>query len=243
MAAGAALVVGASGGIGAALAEHWQQSGSYSRVLAASRQPALLPPPWAAAALHCDYTQPDSLPRLAEAVREQLQGDVLGTVCVCTGILHGPGARPERRLAALQPEAYLQLMQINALGPLLLLNALLPLLPRQGLSRVCVLSARVGSIEDNRLGGWYSYRCSKAALNQGLRSLAVEMGRTHPDCVLTAYHPGTVDTALSRPFQSGVDPALLKSPAEAAACLDAVLQARTHPGELFVDWAGKTIPF
>ena len=134
--------------------------------------------------------------------------------------------------------------QVNAIGPALVAKHFLPRLPKDRPARFAVLSARVGSIEDNRLGGWYGYRASKAALNMLVRSLAIELARTRPLAVCVALHPGTVDTALSRPFQRNVAAQKLFTPAYAAGRLLDVLDG-LGPGDSggFYAYDGTRIPF
>ena len=132
---------------------------------------------------------------------------------------------------------------VNAIGPALVAKHVLPLLPRQGKSVFAALSARVGSISDNRLGGWYGYRASKAALNQLIRTLAIELARQRKDAVCVALHPGTVDSALSRPFQGGVSENKLFAPAFAAERLLSVIDEidASASGQLLA-WDGQVIP-
>ena len=134
--------------------------------------------------------------------------------------------------------------RINAIGPALVAKHVLPLVPKAGKSVFAILSARVGSIEDNRLGGWYGYRASKAALNQFVRTFAIELGRQKPEAVCVALHPGTVATALSQPFQTGSKIQKAFSPAYSAERLLAVTNALTaaHTGQFFA-WDGQPIPF
>jgi NAD(P)-dependent dehydrogenase (short-subunit alcohol dehydrogenase family) len=131
---------------------------------------------------------------------------------------------------------------INAAGPAQIARLLLPAMPRDRRTLFAALSARVGSISDNRLGGWHSYRASKAALNMLIRCLAIEQARSHPQAVCVALHPGTVDTGLSKPFQAGVKPDQLFAPAKAAGHLLAVLDALapSQSGRLFA-WDGKEL--
>ncbi len=134
-------------------------------------------------------------------------------------------------------------MRVNAIGPALVAKHLLPLLPRDGRSVFAALSARVGSIGDNRLGGWHGYRASKAALNMLLRCLHVELVRTRPEALCVGLHPGTVDTPLSRPFQRGVPEGRLFTPEDAAARLLAVLDGlRAEHGGCVLDHAGVVVP-
>ena len=164
-------------------------------------------------------------------------------VIVATGVLHGDGFAPERTLRQVDAGAMAHVLQVNSIGPALAAKHFLPLMPRQGRSLFAALSARVGSIGDNRLGGWMSYRASKAALNQLIRCFAIEMARTHRDAVVVGLHPGTVDTPLSRPFQANVPEGKLFGPDFSAAALLDVLDRLTpqESGGCF-DWAGARIP-
>jgi NAD(P)-dependent dehydrogenase (short-subunit alcohol dehydrogenase family) len=131
---------------------------------------------------------------------------------------------------------------INSIGPALMAAALLPLMPRGRKTVLAALSARVGSIADNRLGGWHSYRASKAALNQLIHTMAIEQARRNPDQILLALHPGTVDSGLSKPFQKGVK--TLFTPEESARHLLSVIDGATPAQSgLLIDWAGAVIPF
>lgn len=137
-----------------------------------------------------------------------------------------------------------RLYAINAIGPALIAKHMLPLLPRARKSVFAALSARVGSIADNRLGGWHGYRASKAALNQLIRTCAIEMAIKNKRAICVTLHPGTVDTRLSQPFQSGLAPERLFTPEVSAARLLDVIDALTpaHSGQLFA-WDGQPIPF
>ena len=159
-------------------------------------------------------------------------------VLIATGAL---GPRPEKSLRAIEPAAMAAQFALNATGPILVVKHGLRLLPRDRPTHLVALSARVGSIGDNRSGGWYGYRAAKAALNQLMRSAAIEVARTHPRACLLALHPGTVDTALTAPHR-GSHPAM--SPDAAADRLLAVVAAQ-GPGETgrFVDWQGESVPW
>ncbi len=233
------LIIGGFGGIGSALAAELERREPEGLVLRSSRQPP------EADGLRLDLEDPDSMEQLAAALPGVLQtGNAeLRRILVCSGTLHAPEQKPERRLADLQAAAFQRVMNINALGPLLLARALTPLLAKDSPTMIAAVSARVGSIGDNRLGGWYSYRCSKAALNMGFRTLAHELRRTHPQCTPLLYHPGTVDTALSAPFtrQPGAQRTVF-SPAQAAGYFADVIAAHSDTHELaFVDWKNTAI--
>jgi hypothetical protein len=161
---------------------------------------------------------------------------------ITNGVLHGPGLGPEKANSQLRADALATSFAINTIQPALLAARLLPIMPRGRKTVLAVLSARVGSIADNRLGGWHSYRASKAALNQLVRTMAIEQARRNPDQLLLALHPGTVDTGLSKPFQKGVK--TLFTPLECAAHLLRVIDAATPAQSgLLIDWQGAVIPF
>lgn len=137
-----------------------------------------------------------------------------------------------------------QVFELNTFLPMRVLSALMPVIKRSGSPKIAVLSARVGSISDNRLGGWYSYRSSKAALNMMLKCTALELRRVNPKAKVLAYHPGTVDTPLSKPFQASVASEKLFTPQRAAQALDEVMAGLTIDGELsYLDWQGQPIPW
>lgn len=144
----------------------------------------------------------------------------------------------------IDPATMTRLFAVNTIGPAIIAKHFVPLLPRQGRSVFCVLSARVGSIEDNRLGGWYSYRASKAALNQVIRTLAIELKRTRPEAIALSLHPGTVATDLSKPFRSDEGHAGLFAPDDAAANLLKVIEDATgEQSGAFLAWDGTKIPY
>jgi NAD(P)-dependent dehydrogenase (short-subunit alcohol dehydrogenase family) len=167
----------------------------------------------------------------------------LDIVVVATGILwSGDALRPEKSLRDLDAEKLSEVFAINAAGPALVAKHFLPRLRKESKTVFAALSARVGSIGDNRLGGWYSYRASKAALNMLLKTLAIEHARTMPQSMVVGLHPGTVDTGLSRPYSKGTSPEKLFSPETAAGHLVAVLDkvCQSNSGGVFA-WDGKRI--
>ncbi|MCF7201973.1 SDR family NAD(P)-dependent oxidoreductase [Pseudomonas oligotrophica] len=184
-----ALVIGASGGIGAALVAALREDPRCAAVVELGRatRPAL------------DLAQPASIEQAAAQVAER---GPFQLIVNAAGILHAETFMPERRLADLNPEQLLATFQVNTFGPALLLRHFCGLLDRRR-GVLAMLSAKVGSIGDNRLGGWYSYRASKAALNMLIKTAAIEVRRSQPNAVLLALHPGTVSSALSRPFRGG----------------------------------------
>lgn len=233
----AAVVVGATGGLGQALVTALVESGRFAAVHALSRSGAAIP---GASAGTLDVTDEDGIRRAAERLAG---GPPLGLVIVATGLLHGEAVSPEKSWRALDPVALAELFRVNVIGPALVAKHLLPLFPRRGRAVFAALSARVGSISDNRVGGWYGYRASKAALNQILRTLAVELARTRPDALCIGLHPGTVDTALSRPFQAGVAEGRLFEPARAARQLLSVIDAAgPETSGRVLAWDGEVVP-
>lgn len=232
------VVIGAGGGIGAALVAHWLVIGT-TRVIAVSRQP--VPAGDSAPNLHwlrCDYSDEqmaEVVARIAELAPRPHR------VVICNGILHQGEIQPEKRLEALNIDAMTQLYQTNALLPLRWISQLLPLFGREPCT-LAVLNARVGSIGDNRAGGWYGYRASKAALNMLLKCAAIELARRAPGVKLLAFHPGTTDTQLSRPFHANVPVGNVQSPEQVANHLVNLMNRLQPDGELsFLDWQGKPI--
>jgi NAD(P)-dependent dehydrogenase (short-subunit alcohol dehydrogenase family) len=234
-----AIIVGASGGIGRALADRLRSDQAYEHVIALSRR---LPAGWTRADwIQVDIRDESTL--AAAAVRLRAVGQP-ARIIVATGQLHGSGLVPEKSMRTLSLESLTALFTVNAAGPALVAKHLLPLTPRDRPSLFAALSARVGSIGDNQLGGWYAYRASKAALNMLIRTLAIEHRRTHPLGVCVALHPGTVDTALSAPFQSGVLADKLFVPERAASALLAVMDGlgpEANGG--FYAWDGTPVPW
>lgn len=163
-------------------------------------------------------------------------------VFIATGLLHDAQQQPEKSVRMLDKVALDRSFAINATGPALVIRHVLPLVPRDRPAVIAALSARVGSIGDNRLGGWHAYRASKAALNMLLKTIAIELARTHKELALVALHPGTVDTGLSQPFQGNVPEGRLFSPETSAAHLLEVIETLgpPHSGGHY-DWAGKAI--
>jgi NAD(P)-dependent dehydrogenase (short-subunit alcohol dehydrogenase family) len=229
---GHALVVG-MGGIGKALLVALPEHAPSLRLWSAGRREG---------DLQLDLADPASLERLGQISRETLSP--LRLVIYAAGLLHGADVQPEKRLSQVDPIALQKSFAVNAWGPLLLAQALEAALPREAPCHFASLSARVGSIGDNRLGGWYAYRGAKAAQNQLLRTLALEWRRRLPMACVTLLHPGTTATELSAPFRSSVPPDRLFSPEQAATNLLKVLERQTaeHSGA-FLAWDGQPIPW
>ena len=236
------MVIGAGSAIGRALIERWSREGATPILAVARSVEAMAAVESLGVQAHqCDYCEA-ALAALAAQLQEQ-SADITRLV-ICNGVLQGEGYRPERALNQLETSAMEQVFEVNTFLPMRVLASLAPALKRSAAPRIAVLSARVGSIGDNGLGGWYSYRGSKAALNMMLRCAALEMRRVNPAAKIMAYHPGTVDTPLSQPFQANVAPEKLFSPARAAEALDTQLSGLKADGDLsYLDWRGETIPW
>ena len=231
---GLVVIIGASGGLGRALVDEVGARWPDVDVMGLSRQgvPVL------------DLLDEGTIAASARAVQARLQetGRVLSLVVDATGWLHGQGWTPEKSWRQLDPAHLAHQFAVNATGPALLMKHFLPLLPRQQRAVFATLSAKVGSIGDNHLGGWWGYRAAKAALNQFVRTASIELARSHPQALCVALHPGTVDTALSQPFsRSGL---VVRPPAEAAGRLLDVIESLgpQHTGGFF-DHTGQPLPW
>jgi NAD(P)-dependent dehydrogenase (short-subunit alcohol dehydrogenase family) len=208
---GAAVVFGAGGGLGRASLEALQASDRFAAVTGFARSGS---PP-------VDVTDEATIAAAAEQVRAA--GLPLRLVLDATGFLHdAEHGGPEKTYRRIDPDHLAHAFAVNATGPALLMKHFLPLLPREGKAAFATLSAKVGSIGDNRFGGWFAYRASKAALNQLVRTAAIELARSRPEALCVALHPGTTDTELSAPFSKrGLS---VRPPAESARRLLAVLE-------------------
>ncbi|MDP3372623.1 MAG: SDR family NAD(P)-dependent oxidoreductase [Hydrogenophaga sp.] len=234
---GLSVVLGGTGGIGSALVALLRAQGCAVLVLGRQTQPAL------------DYSAEATVAACAQHVAQQLAhtGLPLARLLVATGFLHGTTAsgqrtEPERSWQHLNADALAHSFAVNAIGPALVMKHFVALLPRQGSWVAAFLSARVGSIGDNALGGWYGYRASKAALNQLVRTAAIELARRNREALCVALHPGTVDTGLSQPFaKTGLQ---VRPPAVAAGELLGVLDGLL-PGSSggFFDHHGLVVPW
>jgi len=227
----AAVIIGASGGIGGAIADALDDEATYRPVHRFARS--------LGGAQHIDLLDEASIAAAAATVAG---GPPPTLIFVATGLLHSQDHGPEKALRDLDADWLARNFAVNAIGPALIAKHFLPIMPRTGRTLFAVLSARVGSISDNRLGGWHGYRASKAALNQLVRTLAIEERRRNSSSVVVALHPGTVDTALSAPFQGNVPPGQLFAPDRAAVQLLDVIEGLkpVDSGKLFA-WDGAEI--
>lgn len=236
---GSAIVFGASGAIGAAIARRLVASGRYVSVHAGGRSGQGLPP--GTVPLSFDLGDEASIQAALAALTHPPE-----RVIVATGVLHdaSAGVAPEKSLRALKADALAHVFAVNVIGPALIAKHSLPLLPRDRRAEFFALSARVGSITDNRLGGWHAYRASKAALNMLIRTCAIDLARTHPLAVAATLHPGTVASAMSAPFQRNVAPEKLFSPEQSADYLLEVMEKLTpEDSGGFFAWDGARVAF
>jgi NAD(P)-dependent dehydrogenase (short-subunit alcohol dehydrogenase family) len=222
-----ALIIGASGGIGAAFMDALTENPRCGQVLGLHR--------------HSDPTIDfDDEASVAAAAAELARQPKFHLIINATGVLHSPGAMPEKKLSDLNYDQLMDTFRINTFGPALVLRHFTPLLDPER-SAMALISAKVGSIEDNRLGGWYSYRASKAALNMLIKTAAIEVKRSKPQVVLVSLHPGTVNSKLSQPFRG----AEIGRPAADAAqdMLRVINQLMPADTGCFYTYDGKMLPW
>ncbi len=232
------VVVGGNGGIGQALVRELLQVFPEARIRATYRRGDV---PFAAERLNwqpLDLLEPSAIADWASGFER------VDWLLNCAGFLHGPEAGPEKNIRSVEAEFFLDNIRINTLPTLLLAKHFSAALKRSPAPLLATISARVGSIEDNRLGGWYSYRSSKAALNMALKTLSIEWRHSHPRGCIAALHPGTNDTALSKPFQANVPPGDLLPPSDTAAMLIDLLSG-LEPADSgnFWTWEGNQLPW
>jgi NAD(P)-dependent dehydrogenase (short-subunit alcohol dehydrogenase family) len=244
-----ALVVGASQGIGLGFVQHLLKNPQIAQVYATYRSPDSATGLLALAAqeprircLSVDITQEDQIAQCCEQIQAEVER--LHWVINCVGILHEGEVKPEKGLRQLNPEQLTRYFQVNSIGAALLAKHLLPLLKHPDRSIFATISAKIGSIGDNRLGGWYGYRASKAALNMFMRTAAIEYRRRSPHTIIVTLHPGTTDTKLSEPFQRSVSPERLFTVDRTVTQLLIVLKSleSDNSGQFF-SWDGTPLPW
>lgn len=230
-----AAIIGASGGIGSALTHKLAEAENVEKIYAFSRSnPAWDNPKITASAI--DITDESTIEKAAQSVDGPLH-----LILVTTGLLHADTLSPEKALKELEIENFQKSFAVNTFGPALVAKHFLPLIPKEERSVFAAMSARVGSISDNKIGGWYAYRAAKTALNMLLKTTAIEIGRRYKQAAIIGLHPGTVDTALSKPFQNFVQHEIF-TPDQAADYLLQVID-KTQPqdtGKIFA-WDGEEI--
>ncbi|HET8817895.1 MAG TPA: SDR family NAD(P)-dependent oxidoreductase [Pseudidiomarina sp.] len=230
------LVFGAGGGLGLALAQHVLARGDKVVAVSRAEAPVEFGGDWIQVqGYEAEHVQP---------VLQKIDGQTLTGVVSALGILHTNTFMPEKRLEDLSVEALEHTYYVNAILPILLLQTLKPHLPTKATCVWAQLSAKVGSITDNYLGGWYSYRASKAALNMLLKTAAIELKRTHKELTIAAIHPGTTDTDLSKPFQRRLPADKLYTPEQSAERIWSVIDhlSPEQSGQLF-HWNGEQLPY
>ncbi|MEQ9489778.1 MAG: SDR family NAD(P)-dependent oxidoreductase [Alphaproteobacteria bacterium] len=226
---GVAVVFGSSGGIGSAFLAALEDAGHFERVIGFSRS----------GPNRFDLTDETSIERAVTAAADA--GEIRLAIDA-TGFLHDKNGGPEKSLRDLDGQRLAHSFAINAIGPAMLMKHLLPRLPRSGKAAFCTLSARVGSIGDNTLGGWYGYRASKAALNQFVKTASIELARRSPEALCIALQPGTVATDLSAPF-SGNSSTVLSPGKSAGNLLNVVNRLQADASGGFFDWNGAEVPW
>jgi len=235
-------IIGASGGLGEALVNKLLTQETVSHVFRCSRympKTALIRSSW----VELDIENEETVIAAAKNIQQKTKN--LNLIVLATGLLHTKDkVQPEKTWKNLEIENLIKILQVNTVGPALVAKHFLNLLPKGRKTLFAALSARVGSIEDNKLGGWYSYRCAKAALNMLIKTISIELSRKNPDAIAITLHPGTVDTNLSKPFQNGVPIQTLFTPEYSAIKLLGVINTVTtaDTGRLFA-WDGSRIPF
>ncbi len=232
-------VIGASGGLGLAFVEHLSAQSNISKIHAFSRSETTFDNV-KVESHHIDITSEVSIKDVAESLKNLVLFDI---VIVATGFLHDETSSPEKTIRDLSFDNLEKVFAVNTFGPALVAKYFLPLLPRDRRSVFACLSARVGSISDNHLGGWYAYRASKAALNMILKNAAIEMARRYKEACIIGLHPGTVDTSLSQPFQRNVSEGKLFTPEYSSAQLLKVINdvSPGQSGKVFA-WDGQEVP-
>lgn len=242
------LMVGASQGIGLEFVRQLLARNEIQQVFATYRTPdtaaglfALKENP-RLTCLQADVTEEEDIASIAAAI--QAHTTSLELMVNCVGVLHKEGVQPEKSLRQIETERLVEYFRVNSIPSVLLAKHLQPLLKKSDRSVFATISAKIGSIEDNRLGGWYGYRASKAALNMFLKNVAIEYSRKNPQTTVVALHPGTTDTRLSQPFQRNVPPEKLFSVDRTVGqLLKIIYQLTEQDNGSFFSWDGTRLPW
>jgi len=238
----ATLIIGANSEIAKALAEQVSQQPDTQLIVVSRNVEFYFQPHFSAInAIQVNDYEETTLQQTVQSIKMQLKCPIT-QVFICHGILHGESLFPEKRLAELTEQHFLNVIKANTLTPILWLKQLQRLLKSHVACHVVIFTARVGSISENELGGWYSYRTSKAAMNMLIKSTAIEFKRSAKNIKLISFHPGTTDTPLSKPFQKNVPKGKLFSSEFVATQLLTIVENTAVDGEAsFVDWKGEQI--
>jgi NAD(P)-dependent dehydrogenase (short-subunit alcohol dehydrogenase family) len=242
-----ALVVGGGRGIGLGFVNQFLARTDLERVYATYRRPESATELLAIqdSRLQCFQMDITIEAQIATVIQQiQVQTTSLHYVINCVGVLHEGEMQPEKSLRSINSDQLLRYFQVNSVGAMLIFKQVQPLLKHQNRSILATISAKVGSIGDNQIGGWYGYRASKSALNMFMHTAAIEYKRTCPQAILVALHPGTTDTQLSLPFQRNVPPEKLFSVDRTVSQLLAVIDRleASNSGE-FLSWDGSQLPW
>lgn len=230
-------VIGASGAIGNAFVEYYSNDESVKTVYACSRNKQSYDNN-RIKSLELDIENQESIKDAAE----KITGNFLDHIIIATGVLHSKNFGPEKSIKEIKQDNMAKVISINAIGPSIVGRYFIPLLRKDAKSVIAFLSARVGSISDNKLGGWYSYRASKSALNQVVKNFSIELKRTNPKAIVLALQPGTVDSNLSEPFKKNVAPDKLFTPEQSRELLTNVIEnATTNDSGNLLAYDGETI--
>lgn len=234
------IIIGSTGAIGKSFVDHFSSQDSSNSIYSLSRKKeghqdnniTFVP---------IDIEDEASIYNSSKVCSEKGPFD---TIIVCTGLLHSDNLKPEKSVRDLNKESLLKVLSVNTIGPTLIGKYFTPLLRKDSPSILSYLSARVGSISDNKLGGWYSYRASKAALNMIIKTLSIEVARNNKNAVIVGLHPGTVDSNLSTPFQANVPDGKLFTPQYSVSKMVEVMNTLTpsDSGNCFA-WDGERIEF
>ena len=230
-------IIGASGAIGGAFVDHYSKDGSVNTIYAFSRKKQSYENK-KIRSFALDIENQDSIQDAAE----KISGNFLDQVIVATGILHSDNFGPEKSIKDINYDHMAKVININTIGPSIVGRYFIPLLRKDAKSVIAFLSARVGSISDNKLGGWYSYRASKTALNQIIKNFSIELKRTNPNAIVLGLQPGPVDSNLSEPFKKNVAKGKLFTPEQSRKLLSNVIENATinDSGNLLA-YDGETI--
>ena len=230
-------IIGTTGSIGKAFLEYYLSDDNTNKVYSISRSKNGIEDK-KIVNLNLNFTNENDFDTLSSTIPK----DSLDRVIIASGVLHDGDLQPEKAISSLDLDNFQKVFNVNTFAPALLLKVFFPLIKRNSDALIGVLSARVGSISDNRIGGWYAYRASKAALNMIIKTAAIELERRDKTAKIIGLHPGTVDTNLSKPFQGGTPKEKIFTPPQSINYLTKVIDnaAPQDTGKIF-DWEGKEI--